>query len=402
MNIYLCGPTVYSEVHIGNLKPILTFDIFIRSLRYLDKKVIFIHNITDIDDNIITKASSLGVTEIEISEKYANLYLEELKTYNIIEPNEMPKVTTNIEGIVNLISRLIKTKSAYIVNSNVYFDVNSQNGYGKLSNRSLETIRSSSSSEKRNDEDFALWKSTDMGVQFNSPWGKGRPGWHTECAYFIEKYTRNQGSDLHGGGIDLLFPHHENENIQFIALHNKPITKEWKHIGHVMMDDAKMSKSLGNVFGSKEFAQEFGADTLRFLYLTSSITAPVNLKQTEIEQAKNKIDSFHKVFNKAQLVGMAPLASEKIKEIAIHISQWKFSKALKNVYQIIKFFNNNPSPESAKDVYEIIKLLGFSFTNNKISENDKNDYHEWKCLLVNKNFDMADKVRTKLIKNKII
>ncbi|MCK5945919.1 MAG: class I tRNA ligase family protein, partial [Mycoplasmataceae bacterium] len=261
-NIYVCGPTVYSKAHIGNLRPIITFDIFIRSLEALGNKVNLIHNITDIDDKIITAAAKEKTTEVEISSKYKKYYLDILERSNVNIPENMPGVVENMESIVEYIAKLVELGNAYEANGSVYFDITSVEGYGKLSNRDINKNIDKENKEKKHQADFAIWKATKEGVKYDSPWGKGRPGWHTECAVFINEIVKGESLDIHGGGIDLLFPHHENENIQYEAVNKKEIAKEWRHIGKLNIDGEKMSKSIGNIMDASEFMDEHGEDVL--------------------------------------------------------------------------------------------------------------------------------------------
>ena len=401
-NIYLCGPTVYSEVHIGNMRPILTFDIYNRSLKYLGEDVFFIHNITDIDDKIITKAINLNISESEVSSKYTKLYIDLLDEFNVVKPNKMPLVTESIEGLVSFIKKLVDAGAAYEVDGNVYFDVQNAKGYGSLSNRTLNTMKFEEQGVKKHPGDFAVWKKTNVGVTYSSPWGEGRPGWHTECSYFVNEYLDGKSLDVHGGGIDLLFPHHENEDIQYKAINNVPIAKEWKHVGHLMLDNQKMSKSLGNVFDAKTFATEYGVDTLRYMFLTSSYSSPMNMTDETISQAKNAVEKLQLLFNKAKIVKQGVVKKELIKEIATDFSKWETSKAVKKMYEIIKTFNEDASSDNAMNVIEVLKLIGFSFTDTNVSDESKELIKRWEKLKEEKNYEEADKLRTELQLKKLI
>ncbi len=401
-NIYLCGPTVYSEVHIGNMRPIVTFDIYNRSLSLLGEDVFFIHNITDIDDKIITKAIETNSTEEEVANKYTTKYLNLLKEYNVSTPNEMPTVTSSINEIISFIEKLIDKGSAYQVGTNVYFDVENAEGYGELSNRSLSTMKFEEKGEKKHPGDFALWKETDKGIKFDSPWGPGRPGWHTECSLFVNKYLKGESLDIHGGGIDLLFPHHENEDAQYKAINNKPITKEWRHVGHLMLDDEKMSKSIGNVFDAEAFAKEHGVDTFRYLIMSTAYSAPMNINDEMISSAKNSIEKFEKIFNKAQLENIEDSEIGIEKEIALNISKWNFSAAMKDVHQLVKQYNENPSSKLGTGIIKVMNLIGFNFVNKTVTEEDRALVKEWEALKKDKNYEAADKLREVLKSKKLI
>ncbi len=400
--IYLCGPTVYSEVHIGNMRPIITFDIFNRSLSSLGEEVFFIHNITDIDDKIIDKAITENATEVEIATKYKKHYISLLKDFNIQTPSEMPEVTNNISDIVSFIKALVDKGAAYQVGNNVYFDVANAKGYGSLSNRELETMKFDDVGEKKHPGDFVLWKETEKGIAFDSPWGQGRPGWHTECSLFVNKFLKGESLDIHGGGIDLLFPHHENENIQYKALNDKEIAKEWRHVGHVMLDDQKMSKSLGNIFDAKAFAEEHGVDTLRFMILASSYSAPMNISDEMIQNAKATVNKWEKSFIKASLQNNQDSNSGVNKEIANSISEWNFSEAMKQIHALVKQYNENSTGNNSADIMEVMKLLGFSFANNKVSNEDKELVAQWEQLKNDGKYDEADVIRKELINKKLI
>lgn len=396
--IYVCGPTVYSDVHIGNMRPVMTFDIYNRSLKELNKSFTFIHNITDIDDKIIVRAQKEKVTEKEISSKYENHYLELLNDANINKPELMPRVTDNIKGIISYIETIIKNKHAYEKDGNVYFDILSIKNYGSVSNQNLQTMRFEEPGNKNHPGDFALWKKTNEGITFNSPWGKGRPGWHTECSFFVSKFAKGS-LDIHGGGIDLLFPHHENENAQNIAVYKKNITKTWNHVGHINLENEKMSKSLGNVVLAKDFFAKYGPDVLRYIFLTASYSAPINLSDTLIKQAINQINKLEKIFIKSQLC-----MSQKVdvKKEAKLILDWKFAAFNKELNKYLKLFNSDSNKENASKLFSLLKLIGFKFTEIQISNEDKDLYKKWIKLRENKDYDKADKLRDILVNKKIL
>lgn len=398
-NIYVCGPTVYSKVHIGNIRPILTFDLYIRALKALGEEVNFIHNITDIDDKIIRNAALEGLSEAELSSKYENHYKSVLTTLNIQKPTHMPRVMESMNEIIAFIDALVKSGHAYEAAGNVYFDVTSIKTYGSVSNRKLDELVFEGGAAKKNPADFALWKKTIEGVQFDSPWGKGRPGWHTECAVFINKYNSGDTLDLHGGGIDLLFPHHENENVQYEAFNNKPITKEWKHVGHINLDGEKMSKSLGNIMDAETFINQNGTDTLRMIFLTSNVTSPLDITEEVIETAKEQASKFRKAFLQAQALVISKEANlELVKHIAKEISSWNFASAMKEVSALVKDFNKLSNSENASKIIALMKLLGFAFSNEVVSDEDKALIESWKELRNQGKYQEADQIREKLIK----
>lgn len=397
-NIYVCGPTVYSKVHIGNIRPILTFDIFIRSLKALGEEVNFIHNITDIDDKIIRNAALEKTSEEKLSQKYAQLYFDLLKEINVDKPTHTPFVMESMKEIIAFIQKLIDKGNAYEVDGNVYFDVTSVSSYGSISKRKLDELVFEGGANKKNPADFALWKKTIEGIQFDSPWGLGRPGWHTECAVFINKYTNEASLDIHGGGIDLLFPHHENENVQYVAANGKEIAKEWKHVGHINLDGEKMSKSLGNIMDAETFIKQNGVDTLRMIFLTSNVTSPLDITEEVIETSKDQASKFRKAYLQAQALVLSNKAEEKlVHHIAKEISEWKFANAMKEVSTIVKDFNKDASSENANKVIALMNLLGFAFTREVVTPEQAKLIDAWQEFRKEGKFKEADELRDKLI-----
>lgn len=407
IKIYVCGPTVYDKAHLGNLKPILTFDLFVRALKAQQKEVYLVHNITDIDDKIINQAQKLHTSEREIAQKYLAYYQAMLTKYNINFPNAMPKVTTHIKGIVTFIEKLIIKKMAYEQNGNVFFNVKALKNYGEISGNDLTKLTSQSKIQKNENKkhifDFALWKKTTIGQTFSSPWGYGRPGWHTECAFFIDHFFKKETLDIHGGGVDLIFPHHENENAQFYALHHKPIAHKFVHVGLFSFGGQKMAKSLGNTFDIEKFAHQYGPDTFRTLILSASVTAPLNLTAEVIANAQIITQRFHKVFKKAQLL-CANNSIKKVdnKEIWKLLSTWKFSEAMKEVNLMIKNFNNNPSLIQANKLKKFFQQIGFIFAKQEILPSDLKLYNDWTKARLNHDFEIADKLRKRLQKRNLI
>ncbi len=389
--IYVCGPTVYDNPHIGNLKPIITFDIFVRALRALDNEVEFIHNITDIDDKIIEKAKKENKSEKAIAEKYTKVYLNLLEQTQVLTPTSMPKVTENMSKIISFIEKLIEKEYAYESNGNVFFDISKDEIYGSISNRKIEEMKSEKASkDKRNKEDFALWKNTTEGVTFDSPWGKGRPGWHTECATFISEVGQ---LSLHGGGVDLLFPHNENEATQFRALHDEPITLNWKHLGQINFNESKMSKSEGNVIDAQDFIKEHGPDVLRMIFLSSSLTSPINITEEVIQEAKTKIQKIYIKSKLAQLNGEIMSSNNTIAE---DIAKWDFAEAMRKLNENIKQVSIFSGRNTNEELLGNIKLLGFLRDKHVLTAKEKENFFIWNKLREEKAFDEADKLRAQL------
>ncbi|WP_127943046.1 class I tRNA ligase family protein [Mycoplasma sp. ATU-Cv-703] len=406
--IYVCGPTVYDEAHVGNFRPILTFDLFVRAQKSLGKKVHLIHNITDIDDKIIARAEREKTSASEVARKYTKLYKDLLKFYNVTCVSKMPLVTRHVKDMQNIIQQLLDKKSAYQSEGNVFFNVErARKHYGEVSAQSFEQMVSpteSSDPSKKHPSDFALWKKTLTGQRWNSPWSKGRPGWHTECVALIERWAQGHKLDWHGGGVDLIFPHHENENIQFRTIHGKPITTEWKHVGLVNWKDTKMAKSLGNWVSAVDFGQKHGFDTLRMIYLMTSPTSPVDLGPELIDQASLQVKRWHHVHLQSQLERSTGFASEQEKQvfeqISQQISQWNFSAALKVIHAQLKLFHEKKT--SGYLMRKIFALLGFKFSVEKLTDKQRQLYQRWTLLRTKQDYQAADKIRALLIKQGLI
>ena len=400
--IYLCGPTVYDKVHIGNMRPIVTFDLFIRATKHLGENVTLIHNITDIDDKIIEKSKELGISEKKVSENYFNFYKEMLLKFNINTISKMPKVIDNMDLIINSIKRLIEKDKAYISGS-VYFDTKSIDSYGLLSNRKSDEFKISkkNNEQKRNPKDFVLWKIKSDGVTWKSPWGQGRPGWHTECFAFIDEFGRGELA-IHGGGIDLKFPHHENENAQFVGLHNSPICEQWIHLGIVNLNGQKMSKSEKNILYADDFLNKNNcnnnADIFRLMLLTSNYKNTIEFSEELYLENSKKLNTIIKIYNVILAEDNYTFSKlDNIKDMLKSISELKFSSAMKEINKKIKIYNETKNLIIGNEIISIFKVLGFQFTDKVISEEDKNNYQLWKNETKLKNWERSDKLRNKIL-----
>ena len=409
--IYLCGPTVYDKVHIGNMRPIVTFDLILRGYKHLyPDQYVFIHNITDIDDKIINQAQKLKMSESEISSQYFSFYKEMLKEYNVQTIDKMPKVTEHIGEIASFIQNILNNKNGYEVNKSIYFDTSKFTQYGSVSNINLEKLQNQKTHEQKNDFDFVLWKNKKEGMTWETSIGNGRPGWHTECAVFVNHYTKGQSLEIHGGGIDLKFPHHENENIQYIAVNNKPITTQWLHTGTININNQKMSKSLGNIIKADQFLSLYphGADLFRLLIMTSNINAEIEINDTVLQPLIKKIHQLDKIMNYLKLnesqleISYDQNQSEIYNNIAQEIIKYSFAQISKNLNKLIKQFNESKNIIYAQEIYYYLKFLGFNLANKTIDKELIHLYHEYKTLLAKKEYDKSDEIRKKLLKHNLI
>lgn len=295
--IYACGPTVYNYIHIGNARPLCVFDVLRRYLEYMGNKVTFVQNFTDIDDKIIRRANEEGVTYKDISEKYIEEFWVDAKGLNIREATVHPKATENIGEIISIVSSLVEKGFAYAVNGDVYFSTKKFKEYGKLSHQPLEELEAGAriniGEVKRDPMDFALWKAAKPGEPYwASPWGNGRPGWHIECSAMVRRYL-GETIDIHCGGQDLIFPHHENEIAQSECCNGVPFARYWMHNGFITVDKVKMSKSLGNFFTVRDVAEQFGYEPIRLLMLSCQYRSPINYSFDAIEQCRASLERLY-------------------------------------------------------------------------------------------------------------
>ena len=291
LKVYACGPTVYNFIHIGNARPLCVFDTFRRYMEYRGYKVNFVQNFTDIDDKIIRRANEEGTDYKTVSEKYIEEFWVDAKGMNVREATVHPKATENIDEIINIVSTLIEKGYAYAVdNGDVYFSPKQFKEYGKLSHQPLEDLEAGArinvEEVKHEPMDFALWKSAKPGEPYwESPWGHGRPGWHIECSAMVRRYL-GETIDIHCGGQDLIFPHHENEIAQSECCNGVPFANYWMHNGFISVDNVKMSKSLGNFFTVRDVANEYGYEPIRYFLISSHYRSPINYSVDIIEQCK--------------------------------------------------------------------------------------------------------------------
>ena len=281
IKMYVCGPTVYDNIHVGNGRTFLSFDVIRRYLIYKGYQVTFAQNLTDVDDKIIKRANEQGKTAEEVATEFSDAFIEVMRRMNVLDPDIRPRATREIEAMQEMISSLIEQGNAYVIdNGDVYFSVRSCNNYGTVSGRNIDDLQVGARIEENTDKhdplDFALWKSAKPGEpSWSSPWGEGRPGWHTECCAMIHRYLGTP-IDIHGGGADLVFPHHENESAQAGCAWHAPLSNYWMHTGMLTIDGEKMSKSLGNFYTLKEILDKYPADAVRILMLQTHYRSPLD------------------------------------------------------------------------------------------------------------------------------
>ncbi len=318
VNMYVCGPTLYSDIHIGNARPIIFFDVVARFLTVIGYQVKYVSNITDVDDKIINRAETMEINEMQLVSQNIKKFKAVLTKLNIIDYDVQPRVTEYMPQIINFIEELVKKGFAYEVDGNVYFRIDKVSEYGKLSKRDIENLaignRIEVNTEKENPADFTLWKKTDKGIKWDSSFSKGRPGWHTECVVMIHEIFGNQPIDIHGGGMDLKFPHHENELAQSCACNNK-LTNMWMHNGFINIDNEKMSKSIGNVINTETFINKYGANVTRLLMLQTNYRQPINLTDEFIESTNKINQKLQKIannYNEVELDFNSPLVKKAV------------------------------------------------------------------------------------------
>jgi len=295
VKIYVCGPTVYNYFHIGNARPFVVFDTLRRYFLYRGYEVKFVQNFTDVDDKIINKAREEGCTAPEVSEKYIKEYYDDAKALNVIKADVHPKVSEHIDDIIKFVQTLIDKGYAYEVDGDVYYSTRKFKDYGKLSGQNVDDLEAGAriavGEVKKDPIDFALWKAQKEPdeIAWDSPWGKGRPGWHIECSTMAKKHLGDT-IDIHGGGQDLEFPHHENEIAQSEACNGVPFARYWMHNGYITVDGTKMSKSLNNFFTVRDIRKEYSGDLIRFFLLSGQYRSPINFSDTLMEQSKQGLD----------------------------------------------------------------------------------------------------------------
>lgn len=371
VKMYSCGPTVYNYFHIGNARPFIVFDTLRNYLEYRGYEVTFVQNFTDVDDKIINKANEEGISPIELADKYIQEYYKDAEALGIRKATVHPRVTENIDEIIEFIKDLINKGYAYELNGDVYFEVKKFEEYGKLSHKNIDDLLSGAriqvNESKKSPIDFALWKAKKEGeIGWSSPWGEGRPGWHIECSVMSNKYLGEQ-IDIHSGGQDLIFPHHENEIAQSECKNGCAFANYWMHNGYINVDNVKMSKSLGNFFTVRDVLKHYSGDILRFFMLTSHYRSPINYSKDLLDSAKSSLERIKNC--KSNLEFMLEKSDDKAlsddeKNILQEVQNCKenfiekmdddlnTADAITSIFDLVKIANTNIDENSSKQLIE--------------------------------------------------
>jgi cysteinyl-tRNA synthetase len=420
VSIYYCGPTVYNYVHIGNLRPVIVFDLLSRVMQACGYKVHMISNYTDIDDKIIKKALDEHKSEKEVSDFYIEAYQDSLAKLNIMPLEYHPRVSNYIPQIVDFIYDIEQKGHAYQTKSgDVYFAVADDPEYGSLSKTKISDLISGErveiGEEKKSPLDFALWKNTDdQGIKFDSKIGRGRPGWHTECVVMINSYFKKPLIDIHGGGFDLKFPHHENEMAQAWAYAGTRLANIWMHVGFLNINNEKMSKSIGNVVLAKDAIARFGGNAIKHFFLTTYYRSPVNYTEEAMQTSLAETVKFQRLLDKfSSKAGLEGFSyEEKYDEAAYDeflnylADDLNVANALTVLDKVIKKANlqfRDPRTAIADlsvtygTYKKMLETLGFVFEEKKITAEDKADYLAYQEARKNKDFAKSDELRQKLL-----
>lgn len=431
VKMYVCGPTVYNDIHIGNARPMIVFDTVRRYFEYKGYDVNYVSNFTDVDDKIIKKANEEGVTCQEITERYIKSVKEDMKAMNVKPATVHPKATEEIEGMVDFIQTLIDKGHAYEKNGTVYFKTRSFKGYGKLSKKNIDDLESGAriavNEEKEDPLDFVLWKPKKEGEPaWPSPWSEGRPGWHIECSEMSKKYLGEQ-IDIHAGGEDLIFPHHENEIAQSEAANGKEFSKYWIHNGFLNIDNKKMSKSEGNFFTVKEIGAKFPLEVLRFFMLSVHYRNPINFSRELMEATQTSLERIKTaVFNLNDLLKSVEdkeMSAEETKELeTVAALQAKFEAAMDDdfntadaisvIFELVKLANSTVTGQNSKafvqkvvdEITKLCDILGIVTKQEVELLDDEIEQliEERQAARKAKNFARADEVRNLLLEKGII
>lgn len=417
VSMYVCGPTVYNDPHIGNMRPVVFFDTFRKYLEYIGYKVIYVSNVTDVDDKIIKKADEEGVSEKEIAERYIERYKKCLEDLNVAPQYANPRVTEYMDSIISYIDNLVKIGAAYVIDGEVFFDVAKDIKYGELSKIEIENLisgaRVEENSKKRNSLDFLLWKDTNLGIKWKSPWCEGRPGWHTECCVMIDTIFKGM-IDIHGGGMDLRFPHHENEIAQAEMTHQNHLANYWIHNAMMNIKGEKMSKSLGNVILAKDAINEYGSDLVRLTLLNAPYRSIINFSDKTLADNRSILQKLAACYKQLNLYininGLMDKVSHHSPKMEGFLnalsSDINVGNGITEMLEIIKKSNVllRQNVENFSEIVEnfsaltdISYILGLSFKPHKFKDEEISLYKEYEEAKKAKNYELSDELRKKLI-----
>ncbi len=421
VKMYVCGPTVYDNVHIGNVRPVVVFDTLRRTFEELGYKVKYVSNYTDVDDKIIKRSNELKVSEKELTDKMIEAYNDIRHKLNAADLYKTPRVTETMDEIIGFIDKMVDNGSAYQKDGDVYFRTGSVKSYGSLSNQNIDDLQVGARIEendlKESPLDFALWKKTDQGIKWQTRYSLGRPGWHTECVVMINKEL---GSliDIHGGGKDLKFPHHENERAQSMAVNNSELANYWMHSGMIDINGVKMSKSLGNFITAKDILSKVDPMVLRWFLLATQYRDDVNVSDEIIESSKVELNKIVQAYKNAKV----KLEVNDVVEDSLDEDLYKrFMEAMEDdlntpnayavIFEIVKQINQKVRVKEIdykalkKEVNTLercMNVLGILLPNLNMSLEDKDLYKKWEAAKAIKDFDTADSLRASLIEKGIL
>ena len=433
VGMYVCGPTVYNYIHIGNARPMIIFDTVRRYFEYKGYEVNYVSNFTDVDDKIIKKANEEGVTATEIAERYIKECKQDMEALNIKPATHQPRATEEIGGMIKMIQTLIKKGHAYEVDGTVYFKTRSFKDYGKLSKKNIDDleaghreIKVTGEEGKKDPLDFVLWKPKKEGeIAWDSPWGEGRPGWHIECSEMSKKYIGDT-IDIHAGGEDLIFPHHENEIAQSEACNGEKFANYWMHNGFLNINNKKMSKSAGNFFTVREIGEKYPLQVIRFFMLSAHYRTPLNFSDTLVESAKTGLDRILTAIDLCREMAAkeetGSLSKEETEHIAnIEVLVKKFEDAMEDdfntadavsaIFEIVRESNSTVKDFSADYAKKILKVLedlcsvlGIETTEEEeiLDEEIEKLIEERQAARKNKDFARADEIRDQLLEQGIV
>ncbi len=433
VRMYVCGPTVYNFIHIGNARPMIVFDTARRYMEYKGYEVNYVSNFTDVDDKIIAKAIEEGVSAQEISERYIAECKKDMEGMNVKPATTHPLATQEIDGMIDMIQTLIDKGYAYNVDGTVYFRTRKFKDYGKLSHKNLDDLRAGNRSllvtgedQKEDPLDFVLWKPKKEGEpSWPSPWSDGRPGWHIECSVMSKKYLGEQ-IDIHAGGEDLIFPHHENEIAQSECCNGKIFSKYWMHNAFLNIDNRKMSKSLGNFFTVREISEKYDLQVLRFFMLSAHYRSPLNFSAELMESSKNALERIRNAVSNLEFLAKSAAdgemtAAEQEKAAELETYRQKFEEAMDDdfntadaiaaIFELVKFANSNADGESTKafveslcgEILRLCDVMGIIAKEKEelLDTEIERLIEERQAARKAKNFARADEIRSELLEKGI-